>query len=67
MSSMVGGALGVALLSAFGRSFSIDDASKAARQAGLSQDEIRKARQALVGSDSFFHAITKLLQTCRRG
>jgi hypothetical protein len=60
MSSMVGGALGVALLSAFGRSFSADDARRAAREAGLSEQDIAQARRALVGSDSFFHAIAKL-------
>jgi hypothetical protein len=60
MSSMVGGALGVALLTAFGRAFGEDEAVDAARDAGLSHDDIVEAKQALVGSDTFQAALAKL-------
>jgi EmrB/QacA subfamily drug resistance transporter len=65
MSSMVGGALGVALLTAFGRTFSEGDAEGAARKAGLSHDDVVEAKQALVGSDTFQAAIAKLPEELR--
>jgi EmrB/QacA subfamily drug resistance transporter len=66
MSSMVGGALGVALVTAFGRTFSADQADSAARTAGLSHDDVVEAKQALVGSDTFQAAIAKLPEDLQR-
>jgi hypothetical protein len=60
MSSMVGGAVGVALLTAFGRGFSEDEWSGAARAGGLSQDDLDAAHRALVDSGSFRDAIAEL-------
>ena len=60
MSSMVGGALGVALLTAFGRALSQDETAGAIRDAGLTEAEVDQARRALVGSASFQDALAKL-------
>ncbi len=60
MSSMVGGALGVALLSALARGFTISASSDAFAATGLSQDDISEAEQALVNSSSFQSAIASL-------
>jgi hypothetical protein len=60
MSSMVGGALGVAVLTALTRGFSAGEATTAMRQAGLGEDDIRAASNALVGSPSFHDAIASL-------
>ncbi|HKE74050.1 MAG TPA: MFS transporter [Acidimicrobiales bacterium] len=60
MSSMVGGALGVAVLTAFARAFTRSDAGDALRAAGLSSSQITQAHDALVGSSSFQEAIASL-------
>jgi EmrB/QacA subfamily drug resistance transporter len=60
MSSMVGGALGVAVLSAFARAFTQGNAGDAMRAAGLSSSQISQAHAALVGSTSFQDAIASL-------
>ncbi|WP_068272583.1 MFS transporter [Aldersonia kunmingensis] len=60
MSSMVGGALGVALLSAFARGFAESDASSAFEKAGLDQADLDQAESALVNSASFSDAIKSL-------
>jgi EmrB/QacA subfamily drug resistance transporter len=60
MSSMVGGALGVAVLSALGRGFSRGEAGQAARSAGLSSEDIDAMHRALVDSDSFQAALSSL-------
>lgn len=60
MSSMVGGALGVALLSAIARSFTIASSSDAVQAAGLTQDQIDRTHQALVNSTSFDQALATL-------
>lgn len=60
MSSMVGGALGVALLSAFAREFAENDATSAFQAAGLNQDDLDQAESALVNSASFSDAIDSL-------
>jgi EmrB/QacA subfamily drug resistance transporter len=60
MSSMVGGALGVAVLTAFARGFTGGRADTALQSSGLTPDQITQAQQALVGSASFEDAIAKL-------
>ncbi|MHA7135374.1 MFS transporter [Oerskovia turbata] len=60
MSSMVGGAIGVAVLTALGRGLSEREWTGAAADVGLSADQIDQARQALVGSTSFSEAIASL-------
>ncbi|MFC8732928.1 MFS transporter [Luteimicrobium sp. NPDC057192] len=60
MSSMVGGSIGVALLAALGRSLSAGEWTRAARDAGLSGDDVDRARAALVNSSSFSDAIQSL-------
>ncbi len=60
MSSMVGGALGVAVLSAFARGFTTQGADAAVRTSGLTSDEIAQTQRALVGSTSFDDAIASL-------
>jgi len=60
MSSMVGGALGVAVLTAIARSATEGDVDVAAKSAGMSGDEIDQAQRALVQSTSFAEAIAKL-------
>jgi phosphotransferase system glucose/maltose/N-acetylglucosamine-specific IIC component len=65
MSSMVGGALGVALLTAFARAFSTGDKEDAARAAGLSDDDVQDVQEALVDSDSFQAALGSLSEDLR--
>jgi MFS family permease len=60
MSSMVGGALGVALLSAFARGFTVADSSNAVASVGLTQDQVDEAHNALVNSASFDDALSTL-------
>ncbi len=60
MSSMVGGALGVAVLSAFARGFTTADSGDAIAASGLSQDGIDQAQSALVNSASYQEAIASL-------
>jgi len=60
MSSMVGGAIGVAVLTALGRGLSAGEWQDAATANGLSDDQIDQAQKALVGSTSFNDAISSL-------
>jgi predicted MFS family arabinose efflux permease len=60
MSSMVGGAIGVAVLTALGRGLSEREWTGAAADVGLSAEQVDQARQALVGSTSFTDAIASL-------
>jgi EmrB/QacA subfamily drug resistance transporter len=60
MSSMVGGALGVAVLTAIARSATEGDVDTAAAAAGMSSGEIDQAHRALVQSASFSDALTRL-------
>jgi MFS family permease len=60
MSSMVGGALGVAVLAAFARGFVEDDVRAATGAAGMNDDDIDQAHQALVNSSSFQEALATL-------
>ncbi len=60
MSSMVGGALGVALLSAFARGFTRADSSDAIASVGLTQAQVDEAHNALVNSASFEDALSTL-------
>jgi EmrB/QacA subfamily drug resistance transporter len=60
MSSMVGGALGVAVLTAFARGFTGRGGEAAAKAAGLTPSEISQAQNALVASKSFDEALSKL-------
>ncbi len=60
MSSMVGGALGVALLSAFARGFTVADSSNAVAAVGLTPDQVDQAHNALVNSASFNDALSTL-------
>ncbi|MCF6525264.1 MFS transporter [Streptomyces sp. JJ36] len=60
MSSMLGGALGVALLTALARGLTQRDADEVVRTSGLSTAEIAQVREALVRSSSFDEAIAAL-------
>ena len=60
MSSMVGGALGVAVLAAFARGFVEDDVSAATKAAQMDGDDIDQAHRALVNSSSFQDALSSL-------
>ena len=60
MSSNVGGAVGVALLSAITRGLTIADSDRAVRDAGLTSDEVDQARAALVNSASYADALHRL-------
>ena len=60
MSSMVGGALGVALLSAFARGFTEADSSAAIAATGLTQAQVDEAHHALVNSASYKDALSAL-------
>lgn len=60
MSSMVGGALGVALLSAFARGFTEADSQDAITATGLTPDQVDEAHHALVNSASFKDALSTL-------
>lgn len=65
MSSMVGGALGVALLSAFTRGFTIADSRDAVASSGLSSAQIDQVHSALVNSTSFDDALKSLDESIR--
>ncbi|AZG47401.1 MFS transporter [Gordonia insulae] len=60
MSSMVGGALGVALLTAITRGLTIADSDRAIQDSGLTGSEVDQARGALVNSSSFADALSRL-------
>lgn len=60
MSSMVGGALGVALLTAITRGLTIADSHHAVADSGMTQPEIDQAHAALVNSSSFTEALSRL-------
>jgi EmrB/QacA subfamily drug resistance transporter len=60
MSSMVGGALGVALLSALARGFTVADSANAVASVGLTPDQVDEAHNALVNSASFDDALATL-------
>lgn len=60
MSSMVGGAIGVALLTALATVFSSEQAERTASAAGLSAEQIDEAQEALVGSSNFEQALGPL-------
>ncbi len=60
MSSMVGGALGVALLSALARGFTEADSAAAISATGLTPDQVDQAHHALVNSASFKDALATL-------
>lgn len=60
MSSMVGGAIGVAVLTALGRGLSAGEWEQAARAQGLSDAQSDRASDALVGSSSFQDALGTL-------
>jgi EmrB/QacA subfamily drug resistance transporter len=66
MSSMVGGALGVAVQSAFARGFIEGDVRAAADAAGMGDDDIEQAHRALVNSASFHDALTLLAPRLRQ-
>ncbi|MEV5480074.1 MULTISPECIES: MFS transporter [Streptomyces] len=60
MSSMLGGALGVAVLTAIARAFTTQEAAGVVEASGLTQAQISQVRQALVNSSSFREAIASL-------
>lgn len=60
MSSMVGGAVGVALITAMGRAFGAAEWKDAAVAAGVDDDTLTRLRAALVNSTSFADAVTTL-------
>ncbi|MCM2577800.1 MFS transporter [Streptomyces meridianus] len=60
MSSMLGGALGVAVLTAFARGLTSNEAAGVVKASGLSSSEISRARKALVNSSSFRDAVDSL-------
>jgi len=60
MSSMVGGALGVAIMTAFTRGFAIADSGAAVQESGMTDDEVDQAHAALVDSSSFREALSRL-------
>lgn len=60
MSSMVGGALGVAILSALAHGFGVADKQQAFTDAGMNSADIAQADQALVNSSSFAQALSSL-------
>ncbi|EHR51253.1 arabinose efflux permease family protein [Saccharomonospora marina XMU15] len=67
MSSMLGGALGVAILTALARGLTSADAASAFAAANLGPAEIAEAKQALVNSSTFQQAIAALPAEDRRG
>ncbi|MFS0884882.1 MFS transporter [Aeromicrobium sp. 179-A 4D2 NHS] len=60
MSSMVGGAVGVALLTAMGRAFAAAEWKDVAVAAGVDDDMLADLRAALVNSSSFADAVATL-------
>jgi MFS family permease len=65
MSSMVGGAIGVALLTALATVFSSDQAVRAATAAGATPEQIDEASSALVGSSNYEQALSGLTDAQR--
>ncbi|MFF0816193.1 MFS transporter [Rhodococcus sp. NPDC003318] len=65
MSSMVGGALGVAVLTALARGFTVSDSQDAITEAGLTSDDVAAAQRALVNSASYADALSTLPQDLR--
>lgn len=66
MSSMLGGALGVAILTAFARGLTYHQAADVVRRSELSPVDIAQARQALINSSSFRQALASLPPDLRR-
>ncbi|MFD5393225.1 MFS transporter [Streptomyces sp. NPDC127097] len=66
MSSMLGGALGVAVLTAIARELTTREAASVIDASGLTPADITQARQALVNSSSFQEAIASLPPDLRR-
>ncbi|MGC5259224.1 MFS transporter [Gordonia sp. DT218] len=60
MSSMVGGAVGVALLTAITHGLTIADSHEAVQESGLSSGEVDQAHAALVNSSSYTDALATL-------
>src|SRR5690606_38594922 len=60
MSSMLGGALGVAILTGLARALTERDAAGPMARSGLSSDEVTEAHRALVNSSDFKQAIASL-------
>jgi hypothetical protein len=65
MSSMVGGAIGVALLTALATVFSSNQAVRAATAAGATPEQIDEASSALVGSSNYEQAPSGLTDAQR--
>ncbi|MGW5076025.1 hypothetical protein [Rhodococcus sp. NPDC004095] len=57
---VVGGALGVAVLTAFARGFTVAGSREAIDAAGLTPDDVDQAHRALVDSSSFADALASL-------
>ena len=66
MSSMVGGALGVALLTAITRGLTIADSHHAVEASGMTPSEIDQAHAALVNSSSFTDALAQLPEALQK-
>ncbi|MFH8678983.1 MFS transporter [Streptomyces lydicus] len=66
MSSMLGGALGVAVLTAIARERTSQEAAAVIEASGLTPADISQVRQALVNSSSFRDAIASLPPDLRR-
>lgn len=60
MSSMVGGALGVAILTALTRGLTLADSGHAVQHSGLTDAEVDQAHAALVNSSSYDDALSRL-------
>ncbi|MFP8943860.1 MFS transporter [Streptomyces fenghuangensis] len=60
MSSMLGGSLGVAVLTALARELTAREASDVLENSGLTDAEITRVRQTLVNSDSYQEAVDTL-------
>lgn len=60
MSSMVGGALGVALLTAITRALTAADSDRAVQDSGLTSGEVDQVHAALVNSSSYADALARL-------
>jgi hypothetical protein len=60
MSSMVGGALGVALLTAITRALIAADSDRAVQDSGLTSGEVDQVHAALVNSSSYADALARL-------
>lgn len=66
MSSMLGGALGVAVLTAFARGLTAHEAGGFVAASGLSEEDLAQVRQSLVNSSSFHEGIESLPPDLRR-